>query len=295
MNRRDEFASLSPYTFGTMSLGRHVADLDHDVRIARAAMETGVWFHTSQEYGGGGTFMVLRHAFDEARAQVPRMQFKIRCDSADTIRFDVHDALRRLGIERIDIAQLCRDTHDHREVVDDFRRQGPMYEACQQLREQGLVGRFAFEIFPGFAGDALKAMRQRLFDAAIFYYNPVQRNAPPAVWQAIRDSGAPILALRTLGKVTRPPAEEIRLLERNRKPDSAERLRQLQPVFEQSGCASWPAFCVRFALSVPGVKTTIGGTANLDHFHELRAAAEQFEPLPDTILEQVHALHERWG
>lgn len=295
MTSQDELPGITPYTFGTMSFGRQVSDLERDVKLARIAMETGVWFHTSQEYGSGGTFMVLRHAFDEARAQVPRLQVKVRCDSARTIEFDVHDALRRLGIERIDIVQLCRDAHDHRAIVDDFLKQGPMYETCQSLKAQERVGRFAFEIFPGFEADALKAMRHKLFDAAIFYYNPTQRHAPPAVWRTIRENGAPILALRTLGAVRRSLDDQAAQLAEKGRADDAARLRQLQPIFADAGCTDWLTFCVRFALSVPGVQTTIGGTANPAHFHALREAAEHVEPLPGSILDRVHALHDQWG
>lgn len=292
MSIRRALPALTPYTFGTMSLGHRVADFDRDVRVARVAMESGVWFHTSQEYAGGGAFMVLRHAFDEARAQVPRMMFKIRCDRAETIRFDVHDALRRLGIERVDIAQLCRDAHDHRAVVDDFIARGPMYETCRQLQAEGLVGHFVFEVFPGFADDALKAVEHELFDACIFYYNPTQRFAPPATWEAMHRLSTPMLALRTLGHVTRPPGEAAAALEAQGKTDAAAALGRLQPIYEQSGCASWVEFCVRFALSTPNVRTTIGGTADISHFHELRVAAEAFEPLPEAVMAQVRALHD---
>ncbi len=276
MSIRAELPVFTPYTFGTMSLGKRVADFDRDLKLARTAMEAGVWFHTSQEYAAGDTFMILRQAFEQAPHQVPSTIFKIRCDRAETIRFDVEDALRRLNLSRVDVAQLCRDTHDHRAIVDDFLQQGPMYETCCELRKQGMVGNFIFEVFPGYAHDALEAVQHDLFDACIFYYNPAQRHAPPAVWQAMRDHETPMLALRTLGKISAPPAETAAHLEENGKREAAAKLRQLQPIFEASACASWPTFCVRFALSVPGVRTTIGGTASLA---QLSGAAQRSDEL----------------
>ena len=295
MSIRDTLPSFSFYTFGTMSLGRKVADFDDDVSVARAAMETGVWFHTSQEYGHGGTFMTLRHAFDAARHQVPPLMCKIRCDRAETIRFDVHDALRRLGVERIDVAQLCRDAHDHRQIVDDLIAGGPMSAACHELKAQGLVGHFAFEMFPGFPEDARKAIEHDLFDAAILYYNPTQRNAPPAAYDAMQQRDTPILALRTLGKVSTSPAEAAARLEAKGRTEPATQLRELQTVFEQSGAESWPAFCMRFARSVPTVRTTIGGTANIDHLHELVELAQHAKPLAPQIMQKIDGLHQRWS
>ena len=67
MRRMDNF---TPYTFGSMSLGRNLAYPEADLAVARRAMESGVWFHSSPTYNNGFTFMVLRMAFDAARRRV---------------------------------------------------------------------------------------------------------------------------------------------------------------------------------------------------------------------------------
>jgi len=272
MTLKKSLPSFSPYTFGTMSLGRAVASFDKDIAVARTAMDAGVWFHTSQEYSGGGSFMVLRHAFDQDRSKTPRLIFKIRCDRAETIRFDVEDACQRLNIEQVDVAQLCRDTHDHRKVVKDFLNQGPMWETCCDLSDRGLVGNFVFEVFPGYAEDALEAVENDLFDGCILYLNPTQRNATPPLWEAMQQRRTPLLALRTLG-------------------GGAEASDAVAEVFRGSGCSSWPTFCVRYSLSVPGVLTTIGGTASESHLQELLSAAEGFEPLDAEVMTRVEELY----
>src|SRR3954447_335591 len=97
---------LTPYTFGTMSLGRNPADIASDLVVARRAMEAGVWFHSSPTYNQGFTFMVLRQAFDENRGRVPRMMIKVRDASVSLMRFEVEDSCRRLGLDAIGVAQL---------------------------------------------------------------------------------------------------------------------------------------------------------------------------------------------
>lgn len=57
--------SPSLYTFGCMSLGSDLGRLDDHIRVARQAMEAGIWFHASPTYHRGFTYMVLRMAFDE--------------------------------------------------------------------------------------------------------------------------------------------------------------------------------------------------------------------------------------
>ncbi len=89
-----------------MSLGTHLDRMTDHIRVARTAMDAGVWFHASPTYNRGFTYMILRMAFDESRRQVPPMIVKIRCGSVRILRFEVEDALRRMGLERIDVAQL---------------------------------------------------------------------------------------------------------------------------------------------------------------------------------------------
>ena len=46
---------FTPYTFGSMSLGRNPADIRSDLAVARRALEAGVWFHSSPTYNMGFT------------------------------------------------------------------------------------------------------------------------------------------------------------------------------------------------------------------------------------------------
>lgn len=277
-----------------MSLGKRVADWDSDVAVVREAIDAGLWLHTSQEYAGGGTFMVLRRAFDELRqshsgAKLPGVIFKIRCDSAATIRFDVEDACRRLGLERVDVAQLCRDTHDHRRIVDDFLNAGPMHDECRRLVERGLVGHYVFEVFPGFADDAYRAVEHDLFPGCILYLNPTQRNAPRSLWDLMQKKGTPVLALRTLGAVRPTPRQTAEAFAAKGQHDRAVFFKELQQVVDDAGC-TWPRFCVRYALSLPNVVTTIGGTSSRQHLRELIEAAEAFRPLDRELIERVERL-----
>jgi len=60
-----------PYTFGTMSLAA-IRPMWRKTGRRAEGDEAGVWFHSSPTYNNGFTYMVLRMAFDENRAGVPR-------------------------------------------------------------------------------------------------------------------------------------------------------------------------------------------------------------------------------
>ncbi|HEX4139153.1 MAG TPA: aldo/keto reductase [Candidatus Methylacidiphilales bacterium] len=286
--------SLSPFTFGCMSLGRQPEDFERDMRVARAAMEAGCWFHASQEYGGGGTFMILRHAFDENRARVPKIILKIRCDHAAILKFDVEDALRRLKIDRIDLAQLCRAKHDRRPVVDDFFARGEMWEVCRKFQEEGKVGQFVLEIFASFSPDAIRAVQADLFPGYIFYFSPSERQVSNELFDLLQSRKEPLLSLRTMGGGWLDPARIEALRAKEPQHPLIGRFEELRVLYGKSGCASWPEFSFSFLKSIPHLRTSIAGTANLDHLRELLDADRNAKPMAEELSSEIQALHHRW-
>jgi aryl-alcohol dehydrogenase-like predicted oxidoreductase len=291
----DPFPTPSSFTFGCMSLGWGPERLREDVRVARAAMDAGLWFHASQEYAGGGAFMALRHAFDESPARRPELILKIRCDSAEHIVFDVEDALRRLGVARIAIAQLCRAKHDRRPIVDDFLAQGPMWNACERLRREGKVGAFALEIFASFSADALRAVRAGMFPAYIFYLNPGERQASDELMDLLEARGERLLSLRTLCGGDLDPSRIEALRAKEPANAAIARFDELRPIYERSGCASWPEFSMAFLRSLPRLLTTIAGTSSAAHLDALLAADRRAKPMAPELTAEIRALHRRWG
>jgi aryl-alcohol dehydrogenase-like predicted oxidoreductase len=289
------FPTPSAFTFGCMSLGWAPERLRDDARVARAAMDAGVWFHASQEYAGGGAFMVMRRAFDEAPSRRPQLILKIRCDSADHIAFDVEDALRRLGVERIAIAQLCRARHDRRPIVDDVLARGEMHRTCERLQREGKVGHFALEIFASFSADALRAVRAGMFPAYIFYLNPGERQASDELFDLLLERGERLLSLRTLCGGHLDPARIDQLRAKEPANPAIARFDALRPIYERSGCASWPEFSMSFLRAIPALLTTIAGTAKTEHLTELLDADRRAKPMAPVLAAEIRALHRRWA
>ena len=80
-DRSKLLSDLPPYIYGTTRLGDEKIPFDERVRTARAAMEGADWFHTSHTYGDA--LKVLRAAFDQDRARVPKLIVKIGWKRAD--------------------------------------------------------------------------------------------------------------------------------------------------------------------------------------------------------------------
>jgi aryl-alcohol dehydrogenase-like predicted oxidoreductase len=293
-----EFDTLRPerplkfFTFCCASLGANPDGFQDEVRLARSAMEHGLWFHASQEYNCA--FWVIRQAFDEDPANKPPLIIKIRCDHAATIAFDVEDALRRLNVERVEIAQLCRSRMDHRRVVADFLNHGEMWQVCEKLKSQGKVGRFVLEVFSSFSSDALQGVENGLFPAYITYFNLGQREMNNPLFDAIHQRQVPIFSMRTVygGNFD---SEKIKALRaRDPKHDIIQKYDLLEPIFRESGCTDWVEFSFSFLKSFPNVLSTVSGTSKFQRLQELVKAEASAKPLPTELSLKIQDLHRQW-
>jgi predicted aldo/keto reductase-like oxidoreductase len=284
-------ADLPPYIYGTTRLGDSQIPFDDRVRMARVAMDAGIWFHTSHTYGNA--LEVLRAAFDQARAKVPKLIVKIIGSTVDELRDVIRQNIEPLEADNIELGQLCLGG----ELANDFARGGDCYQAFSRLKQEGLVRRFVLEVFPWTSDIALKALRggypEGIVDGCIFYLNPLQRFASNELWDLIRKRNDPVIALRTVsgGNVHRlrdvPGAAWKEYLQ--------QRAVEVAPIFEHSGTKNWTEFCLRFAHSFPEVRATVGATSRPENFKEFLSAKDNLQPLPGDILNEIVKLQYRWS
>jgi predicted aldo/keto reductase-like oxidoreductase len=287
----DRLTDLSKYVYGTTRLGDAKIPFADRVKIARLAMNAGVWFHTSHQYGNA--LEVLRAAFDEDRKKVPKMFFKIGWSTTQELRDMIRQIMDALAIEHMDIGQLCLGG----ELAEQFRSGGKCYDDFRKIRDEGLVNRFVVEVFPWTSKTPLEALRagypRGVVDGYIFYLNPLQRFASNELWDELHKRNEPIVAMRTVsgGNVHRlrdvPGAAWKDYLR--------ERAVEVAPIFEKSGVKSWTEFCVRFAYSFPLVRATVGATSRQENLQEFLGAAKNIKPLPSEIVQQIVKLQYRWS
>jgi hypothetical protein len=282
---------LSPYVYGTTRLGDGKIPFEDRVRVARAAMEGTSWFHTSHHYGDA--LQVLRAAFDEDRARVPKLIVKIGWKNIEELRDVVHQHLLVLRLESLELGQLCLSES----LAEEYASGGQCYEEFARLKQQGLVNRFVLEVFPWTSDVALKALRggypEGIVDGYIFYLNPLQRFPSNELWDELIERKEPMIAMRTVagGDIYRLRDEPGYAW----KPYLQQRAAEVAPIFERSGIESWTEFCVRFVHSFPQVRATVGATSRLENLREFLVAAQNIEPLPLDIVDEIVQLHYRWS
>ena len=242
--------------------------------------------HDVHPFGGGQTLKVLKAAFAESPKQIPRIIVKLYCATVENARGHLETILRGLGVERIDVAQLCTWA----DFAEDFGRQGPRWQMFKEFKDKGVIGNYVAEIFAPWSQNALPVIEEELVDAVIFYYNLVDRQVSNEVFDLIEAKKTPVFALRTLGGVC-PNMDEEMGTKGSEDPVPA-RLAALKPLCKRSGCQSWVEFSMRFAMSMPNVVTTIGATSNLKHVQAFLAAEKK--PLPEDVVKEIGVLHREW-
>lgn len=283
--------AFSRYIYGTTRLGDdRIARADR-VNMAHAAMAAGVWFHTSHQYGDA--LQVLRAAFDEDRSRVPKLILKVGGDTIAEFRANILRQLDALGLQRLDVAQLCIGGA----LAEEFRTGGRCYDDFRALKAEGLVGGYVGEVFPWTSAGPLEAWRAGypvgVVDACIFYLNPLQRFASNALWDLIVARGIPVVGMRT---VCGAPVHTLRDV-----PGAAwkdylrQRAIEVAPVYERSGVTNWTEFCVRFSFGFPMVRATVGSTSRGENLREFLTAAHDPRPLAADVQEDLVAFQRRWS
>ena len=262
-------------------------------------MRTGAWFHISHQYGD--SLAILRQAFDQSRAEVPKLMAKIGWSSVPEITGQVQLHLDALQVNHLDAGQLCLGG----QVIEDLVHGGPAVAGLRDLQQRGMVRRYILEVFPWTSAAALRILRaphhRGLITGVIFYFNPLQRFVNNELWDLLVAGGIPVIALRSVGGGSVHRLRDV--------PGAAwkdylrQRAVQVAPIFERSGIASWSEFCLRFALGMAqsgthrlAIEATVGSTANPENLKQLvLAATPPVQQLDPAIVSEVLALQRVWA
>lgn len=282
---------ITPYIYGTTRLGDNKIPRADRIKVAHAAMDSGIWFHTSRMYGDA--LEVLHDAFAEEPAKIPKLIIKIEGDNINKFRASIEENLKPLGVGGMQLGQLCLGG----DLAEEFANGGNCYKAFQDIKNEGLVQGYVCEVFPWTSVNPIKALRagytEGIVDAFIFYLNPLQRFTSNILWDVIIKRNHPIIAMRT---VAGGPVHSMRDVPGFAWKDYLQkRAVEVAPIFEKSGIKSWTEFCVRFAHSFPQVKATVGSSSKINNLNEFLSAKENIKPLDKSILSEITALQYRWS
>lgn len=280
----------SRYIYGTTRLGDSNIPFEERVAIARAAIEAGLWLHTSDQYGDA--LSVIKEAINSTPTHVQGTIFKIGYSTVDEVREQIERQLKATGLSQMSIGQLCLGG----KLAEDFKGEGRLIDGLLALQTEGLVQEYALELWPwssdvGLAG-LLNGNAGRLLKAFIFYCNPMQRFISNELWDAMMSHNQAFIAMRTVsgGSIYRVRDEP------GAAPDYLQsRAVEVAPIYEISSCSTWTEFGVRFALGFPNCLATVGATSSPERLQLFLECARHPRPLAADILDEVLVLQRKWA
>lgn len=280
---------LSRYVYGTTRLGDESIPRTELVDIARTAIDSGLWIHTSHQYGQA--LSVLREAFDQNRSQLPSTIFKIGWSSAEEVRGQISEQLAALDIPSMSIGQLCPGGP----LAEALCNGGEEVDRLRGMKEEGLVGGFVMEVWPWTSDVALRILKnghaEGLIEALIYYLNPLQRFVTNELWDVLNVEKFEMIAMRTVCG-----GDPYRLRDSDESPTYLrDRAASVIPIFERSGAASWTEFSVRFGLGLERVKASVGSTSHKANLQAFIASAESCPKLPQDVVDDILELQRIWS
>jgi aryl-alcohol dehydrogenase-like predicted oxidoreductase len=248
--------------------GSHLGDVrdpDEAVRIVHEAIDAGIdFFDNAWEYHDGRSEEILGRALRSKRDQVFLMtKVCTHGRKADVAMQQLEDSLRRLGTDHLDLWQIHECIYDSDPAL--HFAPGGVVEALGKAKQQGKVR------FVGFTGHkdpkihlAMLA-REYPFDAVQLPLNCFDGSfrsfETHVVPEAVRRGIAPI-GMKSLTGGGDPVRKGLVTVEE----------------------------ALRYAMSIPGVATTVSGIDALDILRQNLAIARNFEPMRPA---EMQALRDR--
>jgi aryl-alcohol dehydrogenase-like predicted oxidoreductase len=248
--------------------GSHLGDVrdpDEAMRIVHEAIDAGInFFDNAWEYHDGKSEEVLGRALAGKRDQVFLMT-KV-CShgrNADVALAQLEDSLRRLGTDHLDLWQVHECIYDN----DPERHfaAGGVIEALGRAKEQGKVR------FVGFTGHKNPSIHLAMLEHG-FPFDTVQMplNCFDGTFRSFEQQVVPEAVKRGIAPIGMKSLT-----------GAGDPIREGVVTVEEA---------LRYAMSIPGVATTVSGIDALDILHQNLAIARGFEPMPP---EAMQALRDR--
>ena len=310
---------ISELAFGCGRSGGILIDADDRTKLGavRLALDCGInWFDTAPQYGQGKSEEALGWLLREVKA-TPCVSTKVMIgpddlgDIAGSVERSLHESLRRLRRESVDLLQLHNRIAPHagsRAVTaDHVLGRGGVADGMERLRDQGLIAFMGLTAL-GDRRETARVIDSGRFDSAQVYYNMINpsaaRDAMPPRWSGFDSTGIVaacraqdmgVMAIRVfaagyLAAPERTGRESI--LTADTDPESEARM--AEAAFTDLGDAygGRAQTAVRFALSNAEVSTAIIGLAAPSHLSDASAAADR-GPLPEDAMQRLERLYER--
>jgi aryl-alcohol dehydrogenase-like predicted oxidoreductase len=310
---------ISEIGFGCGNVGGLMirAEPRERLQAAEHAIDLGInYFDTAAQYGNGQSERNLGRVLGELKPDV-LVGTKLRLDADDVDggheRIDLHlnASLDRLDRDSVDVlyyhGRIRNPGGDRASGLTAAQVLGPLLDSFQIFRDQERVRFLAFTGL-GDSEAVLEVIASGAFDVFHCYFSaanpsagfPVPADFAPQNMQQMIDraveAGMNAIAIRILaagalgGEAERHPlagGTGGSLITGTDYEADVQRAERLRPIAGEVG-ATLPELAIRFALSKPGIASTLVGFSSLEQIDEAARAAEA-GPLTDEVVRRTVA------
>jgi aryl-alcohol dehydrogenase-like predicted oxidoreductase len=282
---------------------------DEAIALHRAAFDAGItFFDTSNAYQEGYGEEVLGKALADVRDQVViATKFGYDLESTDTrrgqqerphrtdipsVRRDLDDSLRRLGVEAIDVWQLHNPRMAH---LDDDE----LFAFLEEAKAAGKIRSYGIALGPkiGWLEEGVHGMRTRNLDILHMIYNLLEQDPGRELLAVAKETGAktivrvPHSSGMLEGNLTAdhvfPPNDHRRHRPRSWLVEGVQKVATLDFLTQDMTLGQ---AALKWILADEGVATTLPNIYGKEQLDEFAAAPNQRE-LSQTELQRVADLH----
>jgi len=303
---------VSELVFGGGWVGGVLIHQDDATKLAtlRRAMEAGInWVDTAPSYGKGQSEQALGWLLKELHTQ-PHLSTKVYLDPArlddiaGQVERSMHESLRRLGRDSVDVLLLHNPIEADAVTIDHVLGTDGAADALDRMRDQGLTRFIGFTAL-GDAAACRRIVDSGRFDAAQVYYNvlnPSAARAMPAQWSghdfsgliaACKAQGTAMMAIRVFAAgVLATDVRHGREVVITQASDVTTEERRARAVIEALGTryGTRAQTALRFVLANPDIACAVIGLAEPAHLEEA-LAAEDLGPLPDAAMQTLERVY----
>lgn len=284
------------------------------LKTLRRAIDAGInWIDTAPSYGKGESEQALGWLLKEI-GSTPYLSTKVMLDTsrlddiAGQVERSVHDSLKRMNRESVDLLQLHnpidRMARDNTLAIEHVIGKNGAADALERMREQKLTAHIGITAL-GNAASCREVIVSGRFDSAQIYYNllnPSAGRSMPSNWQGhefgdlISDCNAQhmgVMAIRAFAAgVLATDIRHGREVVITHAADLATEERRARAVFsvlgDKYGTSAQTA--LRFVLTNKDISCAVIGLAESAHLEEALAGAAQ-GALPEAAMDSLDQLY----
>lgn len=248
------------------------------LKVAFAALEKGLWFHSSLHYSLEHKNFIRK--LQEQSSGTTNTIVKIDVNHPqrkETIAYQVEQYLKETKTQQIQVVQLCANPPAH-----TLKQDGDVAMKLKKLQQEGKIKTVYPEVFWQYSNNLSETLDYNVFSGFVFYHSLIHRDITTDFYNKLKEKNISHIALKGIGS-----GAEFFF-------KSQEKEQAIKALMHKCGIDDIIKFRLLYTKSVREAEGLVIATTNYNHFEKLYSIISSSEELPLEIINEIEKLHEIW-